>query len=129
MSALPQESYFRSGWNVLDGLIVITALINLAASSSSLKSIRSLRALRALRPLRAVSRYPGLRVVVMALFGSIPQILNMLFVILLFFLIFAIVCVGLLKGALATCSDNDGWSSEQVTCCCIRHLHSSPWIL
>ena len=49
----------------------------------------------------------------MALFGSIPQIINVVFVMLLFFLIFAIVCVNFLKGGMSICTGMDSWSSDQ----------------
>ena len=54
-------SYMRNSWNLLDGLIVITSIIELASAStgggdSSMSSLRALRALRALRPLRLISR-------------------------------------------------------------------------
>ena len=47
-------AYWRTPWDVLDGVIVITSLISMFASSISF--FRTLRLLRVLRPLRMISR-------------------------------------------------------------------------
>ena len=44
------DAYFRTGWNALDGFVVIVSILNLALSGLSF--VRGFRALRALRPLR-----------------------------------------------------------------------------
>jgi hypothetical protein len=106
-----QGAYLKSGWNVLDCAIVVVSIVNIFSTNASLKSLRSLRGLRALRPLRAVSRYPGLKIVVTALFTSIPQIVNVVFVCVLFFLIFGIVCVTYFKGTFGMC-DMEGLTDE-----------------
>jgi len=94
----------RNGWNVLDFVIVLVSILSLAASGAGeLKSLRSLRSLRALRPLRMISRNPGLKLVVNALFRAIPSIINVLFVCMLFFLIFGIVGVSYFKGVFMSC--------------------------
>ncbi|KAE9001800.1 Sodium channel protein type 5 subunit alpha [Phytophthora rubi] len=105
---LHKGSYLRNSWNIIDGVIVISSLIMLVAESSgqgkNLKSLRSLRGLRTFRPLRMISRRPGLKLVVNALFESIPEVINVLFVCMLFFLIFSIVAVNYLKGTFNSCS-------------------------
>ena len=60
-----------------------------------LAGLRALRTLRALRPLRMASRLQGMRVVVNALFASIPSLFNVLLVCLLFYFIFGIMAVEL----------------------------------
>jgi hypothetical protein len=60
-----------------------------------LAALRALRTLRALRPLRMASRLQGMRVVVNALFASIPALFNVLLVCLLFYFIFGIMAVEL----------------------------------
>ncbi|KAL4150744.1 hypothetical protein PRNP1_010141 [Phytophthora ramorum] len=101
-------AYLRNSWNVIDGIIVISSIIMLVAESSgqgkNLKSLRSLRGLRTFRPLRMISRRPGLKLVVNALFEAIPEVMNVLFVCMLFFLIFSIVAVNYLKGTFYACS-------------------------
>uniref|UniRef100_H3CD30 Sodium channel protein n=1 Tax=Tetraodon nigroviridis TaxID=99883 RepID=H3CD30_TETNG len=72
------------------------------------RSIKSLRTLRALRPLRALSRFEGMRVVVNALIGAIPSIMNVLLVCLIFWLIFSIMGVNLFAGKFGRCVNRRG---------------------
>ncbi|NXI97058.1 SCN5A protein, partial [Psophia crepitans] len=95
------KKYFTSAWCWLDFLIVDVSLINLLGSSFG--PMKSLRTLRALRPLRALSRFEGMRVVVNALVGAIPSIMNVLLVCLIFWLIFSIMGVNLFAGKFGKC--------------------------
>ncbi|NXN25162.1 SCN5A protein, partial [Nycticryphes semicollaris] len=105
------KKYFTNAWCWLDFLIVNVSstfgistwisLINLFGSSFG--PMKSLRTLRALRPLRALSRFEGMRVVVNALVGAIPSIMNVLLVCLIFWLIFSIMGVNLFAGKFGKC--------------------------
>ncbi|XP_030065161.1 sodium channel protein type 2 subunit alpha isoform X11 [Microcaecilia unicolor] len=98
--------YFTNAWCWLDFLIVDVSLVSLIANAlgySELGAIKSLRTLRALRPLRALSRFEGMRVVVNALMGAIPSIMNVLLVCLIFWLIFSIMGVNLFAGKYYYC--------------------------
>ncbi|NXC37282.1 SCN5A protein, partial [Campylorhamphus procurvoides] len=101
------KKYFTNAWCWLDFLIVgvssafAVSLINLLGSSFD--AVKSLRTLRALRPLRALSRFEGMRVVVNALLGAIPSIMNVLLVCLIFWLIFSIMGVNLFAGKFGKC--------------------------
>ncbi|KGL72880.1 Sodium channel protein type 5 subunit alpha, partial [Tinamus guttatus] len=95
------KKYFTNAWCWLDFLIVHISLINIIGSS--LEYMKSLRTLRALRPLRALSRFEGMRVVVNALVGAIPSIMNVLLVCLIFWLIFSIMGVNLFAGKFGKC--------------------------
>ncbi|NXY14327.1 SCN5A protein, partial [Atrichornis clamosus] len=101
------KKYFTNAWCWLDFFIVdvssaiAVSLINLLDSSAG--SMKSLRTLRALRPLRALSRFEGMRVVVNALVGAIPSIMNVLLVCLIFWLIFSIMGVNLFAGKFGKC--------------------------
>uniref|UniRef100_A0A8C0G2H6 Sodium channel protein n=1 Tax=Chelonoidis abingdonii TaxID=106734 RepID=A0A8C0G2H6_CHEAB len=100
------QTYFTNAWCWLDFLIVDVSLISLTANAlgySELGPIKSLRTLRALRPLRALSRFEGMRVVVNALLGAIPSIMNVLLVCLIFWLIFSIMGVNLFAGKFFSC--------------------------
>ncbi|KAH1176852.1 hypothetical protein KIL84_010554, partial [Mauremys mutica] len=99
------RKYFTNAWCWLDFLIVNVSLVTLIANSlgSSKKGMKSLRTLRALRPLRALSRFEGMRVVVNALIGAIPSIMNVLLVCLIFWLIFSIMGVNLFAGKFEKC--------------------------
>uniref|UniRef100_A0A8B9S489 Sodium channel protein n=1 Tax=Apteryx owenii TaxID=8824 RepID=A0A8B9S489_APTOW len=98
--------FFTNAWCWLDFLIVAVSLVSLVANAlgySELGAIKSLRTLRALRPLRALSRFEGMRVVVNALVGAIPSIMNVLLVCLIFWLIFSIMGVNLFAGKYHYC--------------------------
>uniref|UniRef100_A0A8D0CIC6 Sodium channel protein n=1 Tax=Scleropages formosus TaxID=113540 RepID=A0A8D0CIC6_SCLFO len=101
--------YFTNAWCWLDFLIVDVSLVSLVATAlncSELGAIKSLRTLRAFRPLRALSRFEGMRVVVNALLGAIPSIMNVLLVCLIFWLIFSIMGVNQFAGKFYTCINN-----------------------
>ncbi|KAK7816736.1 hypothetical protein U0070_009261 [Myodes glareolus] len=102
------KRYFTNAWCWLDFLIVnisLTSLIAKILEYSDVASIKALRTLRALRPLRALSRFEGMRVVVDALVGAIPSIMNVLLVCLIFWLIFSIMGVNLFAGKFSRCID------------------------
>ncbi|XP_044945092.1 sodium channel protein type 11 subunit alpha isoform X2 [Mustela putorius furo] len=93
------RKYFTSVWCWLDFVIVIVSVTSL----SDLTSLKSFRTLRALRPLRALSQFEGMKVVVNALIGAIPAILNVLLVCLIFWLIFCILGVNFFSGNFGRC--------------------------
>lgn len=63
--ALGIRYYFSSVWTALDFVIVMVSLVSVAVEdSANLSALRSLRTLRALRPLRAISRWQGMKVVI-----------------------------------------------------------------
>jgi len=101
--ALNKRAYLRNSWNVLDFIIVTTSILSNVLSGSTFDGIKAIRSFRALRPLRVISRAPGLRIIVNALFESIPDVLNVVGVIVVLFTIFAVLGVNFLKGAMGTC--------------------------
>uniref|UniRef100_A0A674JJI1 Sodium channel protein n=1 Tax=Terrapene triunguis TaxID=2587831 RepID=A0A674JJI1_9SAUR len=94
------KKYFTNAWCWLDFLIVDVSIL---LGNSKIGAMKSLRTLRALRPLRALSRFEGMRVVVNALIGAIPSIMNVLLVCLIFWLIFSIMGVNLFAGKFGKC--------------------------
>ncbi|KAI6201313.1 Voltage-dependent calcium channel T type alpha-1 [Aphelenchoides besseyi] len=109
-----KNSYFKDGWNILDGILVIISLINLLmeyfVSGDSPKIfgvIRVLRLLRALRPLRVINRAPGVKLVVMTLISSLKPIGNIVLICCTFFIIFGILGVQLFKGMMYHCVGAD----------------------
>ena len=100
-------SYLRNRWNILDFIIVIVGLISINSSGSGgggqVGALRALRTLRALRPIRMASRAQGMKVVVNALFWAVPGRGNVALVCGLFYLIFGILGVNLLKGMFFYC--------------------------
>ncbi|XP_074649472.1 voltage-dependent T-type calcium channel subunit alpha-1H-like [Tubulanus polymorphus] len=106
---LGRHAYLKSGWNIMDGFLVIISLIDImitwiAGSSSRIFGIlRVFRLLRTLRPLRVISRAPGLKLVVQTLLSSLRPIGNIVLICCTFFIIFGILGVQLFKGKFFHC--------------------------
>ncbi|GAB6025910.1 hypothetical protein CHUAL_011882 [Chamberlinius hualienensis] len=103
------RTYFRSGWNVMDGILVIVSLVDILMSMYSTSSpkifgiLRVFRLLRSLRPLRVINRAPGLKLVVQTLLSSLRPIGNIVLICCTFFIIFGILGVQLFKGTFYYC--------------------------
>ncbi|XP_039290068.1 voltage-dependent T-type calcium channel subunit alpha-1G isoform X3 [Nilaparvata lugens] len=104
-----KEAYFTSGWNIMDGSLVIISIIDLLMSLVSSNSprifgiLRVFRLLRSLRPLRVINRAPGLKLVVQTLLSSLRPIGNIVLICCTFFIIFGILGVQLFKGTFFYC--------------------------
>ncbi|XP_078519330.1 sodium channel protein type 5 subunit alpha-like isoform X1 [Lissotriton helveticus] len=127
------KKYFTNAWCWLDFLIVDISVICLTATAldyEDLSAMKSLRTLRALRPLRALSRFEGMRVVVNALIGAIPSIMNVLLVCLIFWLIFSIMGVNLFAGKFGRCvnaTDGNDIPYEEITNKTICNITGNHW--
>ncbi|EHB16850.1 Sodium channel protein type 11 subunit alpha [Heterocephalus glaber] len=97
------RKYFTNAWCWLDFIIVVVSVV---VSFVDLQKWKALRTLRALRPLRALSRFEGMKVVVNALIGAIPAIVNVLLVCLIFWLTFCILGVNFFSGKFGNVNDN-----------------------
>ncbi|CAE7681409.1 para [Symbiodinium pilosum] len=97
-----EDAYLKSAWNWLDGVVVMVSIINMASSSST-GFLKTLRILRAFRPLRVISRNENLKVVVMTIFASMPHLLTLVIVAMLFLLIFALFALSYLNGTFLMC--------------------------
>jgi voltage-dependent calcium channel L type alpha-1D len=84
------DTYLRDSWNVMDGFIVVLGLLSLFLGNANLGWIRSLRTIKVMRPLRVINRVPELKVVVAALFKSVPELVNVALVSAVIWLIFGI---------------------------------------
>ena len=112
-----QGAYLRDSWNCLDFVIVIVSVVDVLSTpapmmshvtqtaSASFGALKALRALRALRPLRAARAFPGIRVVVNAIFSAIPPCFNVFMLALAYFCVAAIVFQNLMGGKLKSCND------------------------
>ncbi|XP_067636401.1 voltage-dependent T-type calcium channel subunit alpha-1G isoform X1 [Eurosta solidaginis] len=111
------DAYFTSGWNIMDGSLVIISIIDLLMSLFSQSSpkifgiLRVFRLLRSLRPLRVINRAPGLKLVVQTLLSSLRPIGNIVLICCTFFIIFGILGVQLFKGTFYFC---EGENIKQV---------------
>ncbi|CAF0780786.1 unnamed protein product [Rotaria sp. Silwood1] len=114
------HTYLHTGWNVMDGFLVIISIIDLAtmprggssitpinaesdATTRIFSMLRVFRLLRTLRPLRVISRAPGLKLVVQTLLSSLRPIGHIVVICCTFFIIFGILGVQLFKGKFYYC--------------------------
>ncbi|KAH8044650.1 calcium ion channel [Aureococcus anophagefferens] len=81
--------YLASGWNVLDAFIVAVS-VGRCRSAARTWATSSAASARALRPLRMIQRYPAMKTVVDALMEAVPDVVNVAFVVVGFFCIFAV---------------------------------------
>ncbi|CAD5229555.1 unnamed protein product [Bursaphelenchus okinawaensis] len=109
---LHRGSYCRDFWNVLDGVVVVCALVGFAfsgaaggAAGKNLSTIKSLRVLRVLRPLKTIKRIPKLKAVFDCVVNSLKNVFNILIVYFLFQFIFAVIAVQMFKGRFFFCTD------------------------
>jgi hypothetical protein len=102
---LHEGAYLRNSWNVLDFVVVVASVTNLAASALDIGWLKTLRVLRALRPLRMVSRNEGMKIICNALLLSIRSIANVGVVLAFAWFMFALMGVQLFKGKLYHCND------------------------
>ena len=106
-----ERTYLRDAWNILDFIIVFFSFVTwfleaYVDDTDNVSFLRGFRALRALRPLRVVSKNEGIKTVVNALLESIPALINVLLIVMLFLLVFGILGIQLFKGQLGSCTDN-----------------------
>ena len=86
-------TYWSDSWNVLDGVIVLLSIVEMAITvllADTGVNISFLRMLRLLRLLRLLKAWPGLYKIVIAFAKAIPQISNLFVLMLLLMSIFAL---------------------------------------
>lgn len=104
---MDEGSYLRESWNQLDCFIVISSMIDmLSAGAVDLPVIKVLRLLRTLRPLRFISHNVALKMIVAALMESVSSIFNVMIVVMVVWLMFAIFGINLFSGKFFYCSVN-----------------------
>ena len=110
-------SYLRDSWSILDFIIVVTSLIDMSLESVNLPILRVIRLLRTLRPLRFISQNPNMRIVVNGLLKSMVAILNVLIVIGMVFVMFAILGNNLMGGKMKYCkvASDPGFSPYSIS--------------
>jgi hypothetical protein len=109
-----KHSYMRDGWNVLDFVIVAFSIASLIVESNSdgsnnqsAKTLELFKMLRVLRSLRMISKSEGLKLSVLSLIYSMPGILNVAIVSLLFLILLGIFFLNLFKGKFHYCDLTD----------------------
>ena len=100
-------SYLQDNWNKLDFIVVLLSIIDLSVNSIDLPVIKIFRLLRTLRPLRLINHNLSMKIAVSALIDSMIAICNVLVVIFVVWLVFAILGVSLLSGKMHYCSNSN----------------------
>ena len=96
-----KASFFKSGWNIFDFVIVAMSLLSALSFLSTFRVFRifrifrSLRALKSLRAFRLVSGIERMRIIVVGISRAIPGVIWSMLLLLLIFYIFAIMGVTL----------------------------------
>lgn len=115
--AMDEGSYLRDSWNKLDFFIVSTSIIDMMLTNTDIPALKVLRMLRMIRPLRVISHNPELKMIVAALFESVGSIVNVSFIVMIIWLMFAIYGMNTYMGMFFYCSEepytyNTKWVCE-----------------
>jgi len=105
-----EHAYLNDGWNVLDFIIVLISIVELALAGQgggAVSALKALRAMRGLRPLRAVKRYPGMMLVVQTILQSLPSMLAPTMVLVFYYTVLAIMATHIFAGQMNSCNDGE----------------------
>lgn len=98
-------SYIKEPWNILDFLIVISALAGIIAGDAvNVSFFKALRILKILRPLRIIAKNKGLKIAIASLGLSIPYIVRLQVIVLFFIFLLAILQTTLFSGQFYGCN-------------------------
>ena len=97
-----KDSYLRDYWCILDFFIVIISLVGLIFDNN-LTFLKVLRMLRVMKPLKMLTKMRSLRLAIVSLFKSIPDIVNLLLICAFFIFLLAILSMTLFKGKFYSC--------------------------
>ena len=112
-------AYFRDSWNVMDALVVGSAIASLilsndeSASPSSQRIVKVLRVLRVLRPLKAVNKSKKLKAVFQCMIFSLKNVINILVITIMFLFVFAAMGVQLFAGQFFSCTDKSKLTPQE----------------
>lgn len=88
-------AYLRDAWNILDFVVVVTALLQ---SIPGMPTASAIRVFRVLRPLRSVSALPGLQHLVVSMLKSVPQLVSVVILLQFIFIVFGIFGIQIFSG-------------------------------
>jgi hypothetical protein len=99
------KSYLRDSGNIIDFISVLSSLLSMNPNTSdNFKVLKILRVLKVLRPLKMVSRNKGLRISIMSLIKSLPDIGNLQLIIIFFLFLLGILHTTLFGGLFWHCN-------------------------
>ncbi|CAB3996293.1 voltage-dependent N-type calcium channel subunit alpha-1B-like [Paramuricea clavata] len=112
-------SYLRSGWNMLDFVVVVTGFISLPELNIGINagSLKALRAARVLRPLKLVSGIPSLQVVMKSIMCAISPLLQICLLVGFVIVLYAIIGLQFLNGSFHYVCVTNGTVPEEPQIC------------
>ena len=110
------NSYLRESWCQLDFFIVLCGLIDASSTDINIPIIKILRLLRTLRPLRLISHNKNMKIIVIALLESVSGMMNVMIVVSLIWLMFAILGMSLLGNRMGMCDIPDYYGINKSKC-------------
>lgn len=98
-----RNSYLRDPWNLLDMFVVFASGASLFGFSIATNNDKPIyfSSLKIIGPLKTINSFPKLKMLIRAIFESIPALVEIILIILLVFGVFAIVGVQLFRGVLS----------------------------
>ncbi|KAE9412850.1 hypothetical protein Angca_007910, partial [Angiostrongylus cantonensis] len=118
-------SYLRSGWNIMDFIVVVSGVVTMLPVSPAAAGggsgqvetvdLRTLRAVRVLRPLKLVSGIPSLQVVLKSILCAMAPLLQIGLLVLFAIVIFAIIGLEFYSGAFHSACYNERGEIENVS--------------
>ncbi|GMT04511.1 hypothetical protein PENTCL1PPCAC_26685, partial [Pristionchus entomophagus] len=119
--ALHKGSYLRSGWNIMDFIVVVSGVVTMLplkgseAGPQETVDLRTLRAVRVLRPLKLVSGIPSLQVVLKSILCAMAPLLQIGLLVLFAIVIFAIIGLEFYSGIFHSACYNSRGEIENVS--------------
>jgi hypothetical protein len=98
-----EGAYLKSGWNVMDYIIVMVSIFDLLPIDADISFIKVIRLLRVLRPLRMIAKNKGMKIAVESIIKSIPEFGHLLLISFMFLGLFSIIGVTFYKGLFYYC--------------------------
>jgi hypothetical protein len=95
-----KSSYLKDWWNIIDFVVVISAILEFIPMGSSTTSFRGIRSIRAIRPLRSINAIPSMKKLVKILLKSIPNLFNVVLLLAFMVLMFGILGLHFFSGNL-----------------------------
>ena len=99
-----KTAYLKSGWNVIDCVVLLFAIIDETGVLEGSSVAKALRGARALRPLRLMKRNKGMRDVIDALLRTLAPVAYVVLFSVFTFIVFSLVGMGLFGGKLYRCT-------------------------
>lgn len=92
---LGRGSYLTDSWNILDFVVVVTALMT---NIPDMPKMTAIRVFRVLRPLKSISALPGLQKIVVSMLRSVPQLISVVILLQFIFTVFGIIGIQIFAG-------------------------------